>query len=155
MNARVILTITILISIWSSLAMAGEKQDLQVYETKAAFADVRLNLIDAIINRGYVLDFNGRVGDMLKRTLADVGGKPLYRNAEYMAFCSALLSRRTMEENAQNIGYCPYIVTVYENISHPGTVYVGYRKLTSSNSTDQSLAAVEKMLDEIAREAVE
>ena len=155
MNLRKILAITFFLSICSSLAMAGGNQNLQVYETKAAFADVRQNLIDAIIARGYVLDFNGRVGDMLKRTQADVGGKSLYRDAEYMAFCSAVLSRKTMEENVQNIGYCPYILTVYEDILNPGTIYVGYRKLTSSKNTDQSLAAVEKMLDEIAREAVE
>ena len=60
-----------------------------------------------------------------------------------------------MEANIQNIGYCPYIVTVYEDIQNPGTVYVGYRKLNSSSYSDPSLAAVEKMLDEIAREAVE
>ena len=155
MISRNILTITILISIWSSLAMAGGNQHLQVYETKADFADVRQNLIDAIIDRGYVLDFNGRVGDMLKRTQTDVGGKPIYRNAEYMAFCSAVLLRNMMKSNAQNIGYCPYILTVYEEIANPGTIYVGYRKLSSSKTTDQSLSAVDKMLDGIAREAVE
>ena len=155
MNSRNILTVTFLISIWLSLAMAGGNLHLQVYETKADFADVRQNLIDAIIDRGFVLDFNGRVGDMLKRTRKDVGGKPIYRNAEYMAFCSAVLSRNTMEADAQNIGYCPYILTVYENIENPGTIYVGYRKLSSSKNTDQSLVAVDKMLDEIAREAVE
>ena len=155
MNSRNILTVTFLISIWSSLAMAGGNLHLQVYETKADFADVRQNLIDAIIDRGYVLDFNGRVGDMLKRTRKDVGGKPIYRNAEYMAFCSAVLSRNTMEADAQNIGYCPYILTVYENIENPGTIHVGYRKLSSSKNTDQPLVAVDKMLDEIARKAVE
>ena len=37
----------------------------------------------------------------------------------------------------------------------PDAIYVGYRKLTSSRNTDQSLATVDKMLDEIAREALE
>ena len=92
---------------------------------------------------------------MLKRTRTDVGGKPIYRDAEYMAFCSAELSRKTMETDTQNIGYCPYIVTVYEKSLNPGTIYVDYRKLTSSKNADQSLTAVEKMLNEIAREAVE
>lgn len=155
MNSRKILAITFLISICSSLAMAGENLNLQVYEKKAAFTDVRQDLIDAIINRGYVLDFNGRVGDMLKRTRADVGGVPLYLEAEYMAFCSAVLSRKTMEVDIHNIGFCPYVVTVYENKANPGTIYVSYRKLTSGGNPDQSLVAVEKMLDEIANEAVE
>jgi hypothetical protein len=155
MNSRKTLVFTFLIFICSSLAIAGGSPNLQVYEKKAAFADVRQNLIDAIINRGYVLDFDGRVGDMLKRTRADVGGKPLYREAEYMVFCSAVLSRKTMEIDIHNIGYCPYVVTVYESKANPGTVYVSYRKLTTSDNRDNSLAAVEKMLDEIASEAVE
>jgi hypothetical protein len=135
--------------------MSGGNLPLQVYETKADFADIRLNLIDAIIDRGYVIDFNGSVGNMLKRTREDVGGKPIYRDAEYMTFCSAVLSRNTMEADARNIGYCPYVLTVYENIANPGTIYVSYRKLSSSKNTDQSLLAVDKMLDEIAREAVD
>ena len=155
MNSRIIVSITFLIAICSSTAIASANPYLQIYETRAEFSDVRQNLIDAIINRGYVLDFNGRVGDMLKRTQTDVGGKLIYRDAEYMAFCSAVLSRNTMESNSQNIGYCPYVLTVYETVANPGTIYVGYRKLSSSKNMDQSLVAVDKMLDEIAREAVE
>lgn len=155
MNTLKLLVITLLISLWSTLALAGGNPDLQAYAKKADFADVRQDLIDAIINQGYVLDFNGRVGDMLKRTRKDVGGKPLYREAEYMVFCSAVLSRKTMEADIRNIGYCPYILTVYESNANPGTIYVGYRKLTSGKYSHDSLTAVEKMLDDIAREAVE
>ena len=36
-----------------------------------------------------------------------------------------------------------------------GTIYVSYRKLTSSSNQDSSLLAVENMLYEIAREVVE
>ena len=92
---------------------------------------------------------------MLKRTRKDVGGKPLYLEAEYLVFCSALLSRKTMESDIRNVGYCPYILTVYETKQNPGTIYISYRKLTSSTNRDSSLVAVEQKLDEIAREVVE
>ena len=60
-----------------------------------------------------------------------------------------------MESDIRNVGYCPYILTVYETNQNPGTIYVGYRKLTFGSKIDSSLQAVENMLDEIAREAVE
>ena len=137
------------------LAFTDENQNLVIYEKEGEFADVREDLVDAIINQGYVIDYNGRPGEMLKRTRKDVGGQPLYLQAEYLVFCSAVLSRKMMESDIRNVGYCPYILTVYEINQNPGTIYVSYRKLTSANNRDSSLLAVDNMLDNIAREAVE
>ncbi len=155
MNYARPLVISLLIYLCSSLVIAAGNPPIKIYETKAEFSDIRENLINAIINRGYVLDFNGRVGDMLKRTRDDVGGKHLYRNAEYMAFCSAVLSRIMMEADIRNMGYCPYVVIVYESRANPGTISVGYRNLATSENMDPTLIEVDKILDQIAREAVE
>ena len=75
----VVLTVTL---ISSSLAFAGKNQNLIIYEKEGEFADVREDLVDAIINQGYVIDYNGRPSEMLKRTRKDVGGQPLYLQAE-------------------------------------------------------------------------
>ena len=101
---RVVLIVTL---ICSSLAFGEEVSNLKIYQTEGDFNDVRQDLIDAIIGQGYVIDYNGRPGEMLKRTRKDVGGKPLYRDAEYLVFCSAVLSRKTMESDIRNVGYCP------------------------------------------------
>ena len=148
----IILAITL---ISSPLVFGGEIADLKIYQTTGEFADVRQDLVDAINAQGYVIDYNGRPSEMLKRTRKDVGGKPLYLEAEYLVFCSALLSRKTMESDIRNVGYCPYILTVYETKQNPGTIYISYRKQTSSSNRDSSLVAVVQKLDEIAREVVE
>lgn len=136
-------------------AFTDENQNLVIYEKEGEFADVREDLVDAILNQGYVIDYNGRPSEMLKRTRKDVGGQPLYIEAEYQVFCSAVLSRKMMESDIRNVGYCPYILTVYEIYQNPGTIYVSYRKLTSANNRDPVLLAIDNMLDNIAREAVE
>ncbi|MDH5355241.1 MAG: DUF302 domain-containing protein [Gammaproteobacteria bacterium] len=152
MNTVKTIAAVFLLATCSPFVLAEANNNLVIYETKGEFADVREDLIDAIISQGLVIDYNGRPGDMLKRTQADVGGsKDLYRAAEYLIFCSALLSRKTMETDIQNISYCPYVVTIYETEQKPGTIYVSYRKF--SRAADQSLLAVENLLDEIAREA--
>ncbi len=153
-SPKIIVTVALL-SHCSSLALAEEFRNLKIYEKKAPFSDVREDLVDAIINQGYVIDYNGRPSEMLKQTQEDVGGRPLYRQAEYMVFCSAVFSRNTMESDLRNIGYCPYIITAYETVQNPGSSYLSHRKLTFNNHMDASLIAVESMLDEIAREAVE
>ncbi len=120
------------------------------YETDAPFADVAADIQDAIVNRGYVVDYHGRIGEMLKRTAGDVGAaKPLYKEAEFMQFCSAVVSRSVMEVDIGNIAYCPYIVFTYEADAKPGTVVVGFRRLPKGDGRDQ----VNDLLDEIAREA--
>lgn len=139
-----------------ALAVAGlaspvhAQEDLTFYQTDAPFDDVASNVNDAIINLGYVVDYRGFIGEMLQRTAADVGAtKQLYRDAEFLQFCSAVVSREVMEENIINIAYCPYIIVVYETQAEAGTVNVGFRRLPDGEGRDQ----VNELLDGIAKEA--
>ena len=61
-------------------------------------------------------------------------------------FCSAVVSRKVMEEDPMNIAHCPYGVFVAER---DGDVMVGYRTYP-----DGAMQEVQALLDEIAREAV-
>ena len=127
-------------------ALAGD--DVTTHVADAEFADVVIDLEDAIVNRGYKIDYRGYIGEMLKRTAEDVGGtKALYRNAEFFQFCSAVVSRKAMEADIGNIAYCPYVIFVYE--ATPGTITVGFRRLPDGNGRDD----VNALLDEIAKEA--
>lgn len=129
---------------------AFAQESVTTYETDAPFADVAADLSDAIINRGYVVDYHGFIGDMLKRTAGDVGAsKPLYREAEFLQFCSAVISRSAMEQDIANIAYCPYVLFVYEAEEKPGIVTVGFRRMPDGSGRDE----VNALLDEIAKEA--
>lgn len=126
------------------------------YETDAPYEQVRQDLADAIINRGYVIDYNAKIGDMLARTASDVGGtKELYNSAETLQFCSAVLSRKAMEADRLNIAYCPYTLFVFEPAGEGGMVTVGFRQLGegASGESGATLQEINGLLDEIAREA--
>lgn len=126
--------------------------DVEMRETDAAFADVAQAVSDAIINRGYNIDYHGFIGDMLKRTAGDVGAsKELYEDAEFFTFCSAVVSRNVMEADINDIAYCPYVVFVYEAAAAPGKVKVGFRRLPDGGARDQ----VNDLLTEIVDEATE
>lgn len=118
--------------------------------TQAPFEEVVSDLEDAIVNRGYVVDYRGNIGEMLKRTGEDLGGRPiLYRNAKFLQFCSAVVSRKAMEADIGNIAFCPYVLFAYEAEAQPGEVIVGFRRLPAGGGRDE----VNALLDDIVMEA--
>jgi len=141
----------------STMATAQSMPDgVTAYQVEAAFEDVRFDLENAIVNKGLVIDYVSHIGDMLARTSEDVGGsKEIFLKAQSMLFCSADLSRKAMEADAANIAYCPYSLFVYEIPEQPGTVTIGYRQLSETGSEESraAIAAVNQLLDTIAREA--
>ena len=128
----------------------------KTYSVKAAFADVISDTENAIINQGLVIDFRADVGEMLARTMKDVGGtQKVYNNANMLMFCSAKYTREAVEADPTNIMFCPYSMMVFEVVSEPGTVHVGYRipKRGGSIESREALLAIERLLDTIARDA--
>ncbi|MCB1422407.1 MAG: DUF302 domain-containing protein, partial [Nitratireductor sp.] len=113
-----------------SMPASAADGDVEKRTTSEAYEDVVQAAQDAIINRGYVVDYHGHIGDMLERTASDVGAKKeLYKNAEFFTFCSAVVSREVMESNIEDIAYCPYVVFVYEAANDASGVTVGFRRL--------------------------
>lgn len=135
----------------------AQESHLTIVSKAAKFEDVRQDVGDAIVNAGLVVDFNGHIGRMLERTAGAVGAtKPLYTNAEYFTFCAAALSRAAMEADPANLGYCPYVVFVYERADQPGRVHVGYRRPVGggSDASKAALAAIDALLAKIVKESL-
>lgn len=153
--------LTVLFVLFAIIAVGSvraEPSHLRVNSTEGEFEDVKFFVRDAVISQGLVIDYQGRIGEMLARTRADVGStKVIYRHAEFILFCSAVISRATMEADPANISFCPYIVFYYELESEPEKVYVGYRRplIVGSEASKKSLAAVDKLLHAVIREATE
>lgn len=128
------------------------------YSTRARYEDVREDLRLAIQDRGLVVDHESHIQRMLERTGKDLGSdRRLYTNAQAFVFCSAALSRKSMEADPANIAFCPYSIVVYETAERPGTVHVAYRRPwrpDGSSASQAVLAEVAALLDGIAREAV-
>lgn len=140
-------------------SFAAAAQPVVTYtKAGAKFDDVRDSVKLAIENRGLVIDYQAQIGKMLERTGADVGSqRKLYADAQTLQFCSAKLSRKTMEAYAGNVVMCPYSIVVYATAAKPDEVFVAYRRFMSPGggpASRQALDEVEALLDAIAREAV-
>lgn len=136
----------------------ADPHPIVAYSRKAKFEDVRDDLKAAIESRGLVIDYQSFVNRMLERTGKDVGsGRKLYADAQAFVFCSAALSRKTMEADPANAALCPYSVMAYAMAQDPATVHVAFRRPWRPDGSPASKAAlkeVETLLDGIAREAL-
>lgn len=133
----------------------ADSNHVTVYSVSGKYAEVLQDTADAIVNRGFKIDYRAYIGDMLARTGSDVGStKKIYIDAQSLQFCSAVYSRRTMEADPANIAYCPYVIFVYERADKPGIIHVGFRRLDEegSASSRSALGAVNDILDAIVRE---
>ncbi len=139
------------------LAASGD-DPLRSKTIKRAYADVRVDLQNAIINQGLTIDYNGKLGDMLKRTAKDVGAKgDIYVDAEYFTFCSSRLSRKMMDADPFNMGLCPYMMFLFERVDDKGNVTVGYKEMPmrGGNDSQQALNEINALLQAILEEAAE
>lgn len=128
------------------------------YTAKQNFDYIKSAINEAIIGRGLVINNTSHIGEMLERTGKDLGGaKPIFLKAESYEFCSATVSRLTMEADPHNIVFCPYIVSVYVLPSEPNKTYLSFRKpdAVGSKASKAALLEVEKLLRAIIEEAIQ
>jgi uncharacterized protein (DUF302 family) len=138
--------------------MSSSPNPVVIHSKRAKFQDVVEDLRLAIESKGLVIDYHSFVNRMLERTGKDVGSaRKLYADAQAFVFCSAALSRKTMEADPANAAMCPYSIMAYETVQEPGKVYVSYRRPWRPGGSAASKAAlmeVDRLLDGIARKAL-
>jgi len=157
MKAHSILLVCVLALVGTPV-LSADSSPIVSYTKKGKFQDVRDDLKSAIEGRGLVIDYHSFINRMLERTGKDVGSaRKLYADGEAFVFCSATVSRKTMEADLTNMSMCPYSIAVYATSREPDRVIVSYRRPWRPDGSPASKAAlkeVEELLDGIAREAV-
>jgi uncharacterized protein (DUF302 family) len=154
-----VFSLPLLAALCMTAAFAAPAQPVVSYvKAGARFEDVRDDLKQAIESKGLVIDYQAQIARMLERTGKDVGSaKALYVDAQTFQFCSAALSRKTMQADPANVVMCPYALVVYATVQQSDRVIVAYRRPIRPGGSPASRAAlreVDALLDAIAREAV-
>lgn len=130
----------------AATATGAMAQQAVTYPFDGSFEDAAFGVESAIVGRGLVIDYTSHVGEMLERTREDTGSDVmLFDQADIYLFCSAVISRQVMEADPMNIANCPYGIFITDM---GGEVSIGYRVMP-----EDSMAPVQALLDELAREA--
>jgi uncharacterized protein (DUF302 family) len=130
---------------------------MTVFTKTGSFDEVREAVEMAITERGMVVNNVSHVGEMLERTGKDLGEtRKIFLKADVLEFCSAVVSRKMMEPDPDNIVFCPYTISVYVVPEKPDEVRVAYRKpqLVGSPDSQKALKAVDDLLSSIVKDAL-
>ena len=131
---------------------------MAVFTKTGSFDDVRDAVEMAITDRGMVVNNVSHVGEMLERTGKDLGEtRQIFLKAEVLEFCSAVVSRKMMEPDPDNIVFCPYDISVYVVPEKPNEVRIAYRKpqIVGSPASQKALKAVDELLSGIVKDALQ
>lgn len=138
-----------------SLADQGRESYMRMYVVDSNYEFVRDDLELAITGRGIRINNISHIGDMLARTVKDIGAsKKVFEHAEAFEFCSATVSRATMEADPHNIIFCPYIIAVYSLPGEKDKTYISFRRpnLVGDKVSREALQKVESLLQGIVEE---
>lgn len=156
-----LLSALLLFTLGAAPALAASDEPVVRHKVKSKFEYVRDDLKNAITGHGLVIDNTSHIAAMLDRTGKDLGTtKKIYGVDQGLvfSFCSAVVSRKTMEADPDNIIFCPYGIAVYSTVADPDTVTVAYRPPRlpdgASAASQAAMMEVEKLLDSIVREAL-
>lgn len=141
----------------SCASAAAAMPGVSIHSLKGDYDEVKERVVMAIESRGLVIDHTAHVGAMLERTGKDIGrDRQVYLKADVIEFCSAGVSRATMEADPRNLVFCPYAIALYVLPAEPDRVYLVYRKplATGSAQSMKALREVGKLLDGIMRDAL-
>lgn len=155
---RILLLISMTCISFQATSVEKTRDDYMIeFKVQGSYGDIRDDVEFAITSTGIKINTIAHTGDMLKRTGKDLGSsKEIFKHAEAFEFCSAALSRATMEVDPRNFIFCPYIIYVYQLPKEKNIVYVAYRRpnYVAAKKSEATLKAIDKLLNDIILDAI-
>ena len=126
-----------------------------IHPVDGSFEDMIDNIKMAIEERGMLVSSILHASDMLNRTGPDLGYKPVFKRAEAVEFCSAVLAHRMTQAAVENVTLCPFTIAVYIRADAPEQLYVAYRRPQLAGNAADVTSAIYEMLEGIVRDSIE
>lgn len=133
MITRILKAAVVVLAVASALPAQASDPAFKTFSKAGSFEDVFENLKDAIVRRGFVIDYVGQFNAMLLRTakdtetVSDIGRTSPYRHAQFVQFCPARLTHEAVNASPLAIASCPIAFFVYELNYDPGKIQIGFR----------------------------
>ena len=156
---RALLVLIAFVAPPAAQAESGPAEAVVMHRVAGTYTDLRERVVFAIEEKGLVVGHVAKIGEMLRRTAAELKeSPPPFADAEVIEFCSARLSRDVTLADARYVAFCPYSITLYSLEAEPGVVYVGYRRPLAPGANAGLAAALqraESLLAAIVAAAIE
>lgn len=103
-------------------------------------------LKNIIITKGFTLSYESDIGLTAKNVATALDKKSNMKNGVKIGFCKASLTLEFMNENIDNIIFCPLSIALYE--SNEGK-FIAYQKNSPLNENEQIINKINIMIEDI------
>ncbi len=133
-----------------------EVKSIVITKAGSSFEDINESVRMAITDGGMIVSGTLHISDMLNRTGKDIGfDKNIFKKAEAVEFCSALISHKMAAVHPANVSMCPFTIAIYELNDEPGVVYLSYRRVKLLGNGKKVEEDIIALLQGIVDESVE
>ena len=129
--------------------------DYVVYETKGEYSTIIFTLSDEISQNGFISSYRADIGNAVKNISTFYKKEPIFKNAEKIGFCRQTLTLKMMEENPNNLMFCPLSIALYELNNENNIVKIVYRFAKVSNKKSLVLEKVNKEILQLIENSLE
>ncbi len=126
-----------------------------IYETKDKYKEVIFTLIDEISQNGFIQSYRANIGNSVKNISSFYKKEPIFSNAEKIGFCRQTLTFEMMEENPNNLMFCPLSIAIYELKNEKNIVKIVYRFAKISSLESKVLNKVNQEILQLIENSLE
>ena len=110
-------------------------------------------LENEMITDGFILSYRSDIGKVADTNAKYYKKPPLFINAQKLGFCKNSLGYKLLEENKNNILYCPISIAIYE--SSPQNVILLYQLAHKINIDDTSVDILNQTILELLENVID
>lgn len=117
--------ILLLTNIFASYEIIENDKLFKVLLKNKDFKDIYINLKDELMHQSYTIIHEMNLSKTTNIVAKVLNKKEILKNGKNILFCKRSLTLKMIEENIDNISYCPLSISTYEK---KDTIYIMYKK---------------------------
>jgi len=137
----VLLFFILFTSIWADYTKKVY-ENYVIYEVQGKYSDIIFTLLDELSQDGFILSYRANIADAMEGLTKFHKRKALFKNAEKIGFCKVSLTLEMMDENPNNLMFCPLSIALYEENKKNSNTKIIYR-------IEKNLSKDEKIMDKV------
>lgn len=129
--------------------------DYVIYKVNGKYKDIMFTLLDEISQNGFISSYKADIGNAVENISSFYKKEPIFTHAEKIGFCRQTLTLEMMEENPNNLMFCPLSIALYELRNEKDIVKIVYRFAKTFDKESKVLKKVNNQIIELIENSLE
>ena len=145
---KILLTIFLLSSFLKANYEIIENENILIIKTdNRDFQESLLKLKDEINFEGFTIVYELNLAKSTNEVAVLLGKNGVLKNGINLGICKSSFTLQMVEENINNINYCPLGISVYENKNNE--IFISYKKYKTFKSGDKIADKINEVLKDL------